>query len=175
MTAPLKELFIGACSEGLAKEVAVAAPTVKRAAFLKYLLIGNEGRMPRCGTPATPCANEPSNRHSSPRPGGAKQLAEDGKRMKRTGQSATQEHYWTPHLLRIALHSKDHAELICLALTLLIDDNRVKGAEGQGSCWSARRTSAAKRALDPLRRPDRPEAHRHCGDVQHQQRREHED
>ena len=54
----------------------------------------------------------------------ARQLAEDGKKVKRNGQPATHEHYWTPHLLHIAQVTKDRSETIRLARTLLIDSHQ---------------------------------------------------
>ncbi|MBK9699049.1 MAG: hypothetical protein IPO79_02940 [Flavobacteriales bacterium] len=53
----------------------------------------------------------------------AKQLAEDGKRVTRNGRPAAHEHYWTPHLLRIAQRTKDKPEVLRLARILLIDSH----------------------------------------------------
>lgn len=54
----------------------------------------------------------------------AKQLAEEGRLVRINGRTVTHEHYWTPHLLRIAQLTKDTPEVIRLARTLMLDSNR---------------------------------------------------
>ncbi|MBS1938878.1 MAG: SWIM zinc finger family protein [Bacteroidetes bacterium] len=51
----------------------------------------------------------------------ARQLAEDGRLVRINGRTVTHEHYWTPHLLRIAQLTKDTPEVIRLARTLMLD------------------------------------------------------
>lgn len=54
----------------------------------------------------------------------ARTLAEDGRKVMHDGRPATHEHYWTPHLLRIAQLTKDHNETERLARLLLIESHQ---------------------------------------------------
>ncbi len=53
----------------------------------------------------------------------ARRLAVEGGHAKLNGRPATHEHYWMPHLLRIAQLTKDIPEVVRLARTLLVDSN----------------------------------------------------